>query len=97
MSAHTPGPWTVNASDPCVVEREDGDGPLDGFVAMTLPAPELGFDLTVERESNACLIAAAPDLLAACEALVNTAIQGNSGFNAAFVSARAAIAKAVGK
>ena len=64
MSKHTPGPWEVSEDDPCEIQRE-GNG---DFVAMVLPAPELGWDMNAEREANARLIAAAPDLLAALRA-----------------------------
>lgn len=37
-----------------------------GFVAMTLPAPDLCWNLTEESAANARLIAACPDLLEAC-------------------------------
>lgn len=63
MSKHTPGPWEVSEDDPCEIESADGR-----FVAMVLPAPELNWDMNAEREANARLIAAAPDLLAALRA-----------------------------
>lgn len=65
MSKHTPGPWEVSEDDPCEVQREG----TVAFVAMVLPAPELGWDMNEEREANARLIAAAPDLLALVERL----------------------------
>jgi DnaJ-domain-containing protein 1 len=43
------------------------------------------------------LIAAAPDLLEACEALIATAREGTDGYNAAYRSALAAIKKARGE
>jgi hypothetical protein len=66
----TPGLWEVNPSDPCVVQRADGEGPLDGFVAMTLPAPEIGWDGTEETEANARAIAALPELVSAARAVL---------------------------
>ena len=56
--AHTPGSWTVGG-DEVNVEDEDGD-----FVATTLKYDEaVG---TQQDYDNAKLIAAAPELLAAC-------------------------------
>jgi hypothetical protein len=57
MSEHTPGPWIVDY---------DGNicaGPDKHLLAYVVPDPTWGID----AEANARLIAAAPDLLAACE------------------------------
>jgi hypothetical protein len=58
MSSHTPGPWVVD-TDIWVVE-DSAHNP--GQVASISDRPE--------RRANARLIAAAPDLLAACEAFL---------------------------
>jgi len=63
--SHTPGPWTIG-DDPCVIESPHADNDIE-FVAMVLPDSALGWNMTTERESNARLIAAAPELLAALE------------------------------
>ena len=61
-SAHTPGPWSV--------EREDG---LDGWKGISvfsdakLRIANLVMQLDDREMANAKLIAAAPELLAACE------------------------------
>ena len=92
MSKHTPGPWIgagpsfgnplPRYTTEIVTELEDED---DGSVSICRLPFHHHDD---ENEANAHLIAAAPDLLEACEALV-------SGLkNDAFDLARAAIAKA---
>lgn len=92
---HTPGPWTLG-DDPCVIESEHADNDL-GFVAMVLPSPELSWDMTGEREANARLIAAAPELLAALQSIMSGQLCGNVDTDAQrFQAARAAIAKATG-
>ncbi len=61
MANPTPGPWTP---DGCVVETDNG---FD--VAVTGDGMIFNFDPTREvGEANARLVAAAPDLLEACEA-----------------------------
>lgn len=61
MAEHTPGPWEVRhspVSDLCVV-TEDPDGRwICGYMST---------DGDPQNEANARLIAAAPDLLRACE------------------------------
>jgi hypothetical protein len=76
MPTHTPGPWTVEqwADDSpdhlrcfgLVMSPEAGDEyDKGGDVAYVCPCDH------GEQEANARLIAAAPDLLAALEAIVN--------------------------
>lgn len=90
MSAHTPGPWRVGTSEDAIDTGEPGQE----FVVHA--------DLRTERgAANAALIAAAPDLLAACEEMVRTLVVSDSkkfqaDRYAAFEAARAAIAKARG-
>ena len=62
MSAqHTPGPWSIDrAYGDCCVAGRDGDR----------IAAVYGYDYG-EDEANAALIAAAPDLLAACQAVLD--------------------------
>lgn len=85
MMGHTPGPWRLvdDAQGPCMVMHPTADGvaiasladafhPLKGFVQIGSPgAPE--------RTANARLIAAAPDLLAACEAVRRWVAKTDSG------------------
>ena len=47
----TPAPWELD-SDPAVLVAEAADNPL-GFVAMVLPAPSLGWNLSAEAKANA--------------------------------------------
>lgn len=62
MAEHTPGPWTI---DP----PHDGNYPIregpDGYLIATVWKDDSGF-----QEGDARLIAAAPDLIAACRAFV---------------------------
>lgn len=65
---HTPGPWHVNHNISVHIDSEDGR-----FVAAVSAdedgnKPEDGYIPYAEGEANAALIAAAPDLLAACMA-----------------------------
>src|SRR5438105_8386535 len=110
MSAkHTPGPWIVNE-----LTRRGGSGLYrwhisteegrDAEVIATVPAPgvDTSHDLSDPvAEANAYLIAAAPDLLAALQVLVNLAshplidVSGLPAYAERLEDARAAIAKAV--
>ena len=82
-STHTPGPWHYETGD-------DGAVVYTGFTIAKIPID--GSDW----QSNAHLIAAAPDLLAALEAAL-TAVEyyhEHEGCDAMLDQARAAIAKA---
>lgn len=88
---HTPGPWTANFGS-----REQGtSGALIrdrvGIVAEAYPRNPSG----TEQTENARLIAAAPDLLAALQA-VDRADAYTHERGEALAKARAAIAKAIG-
>lgn len=65
MSAPSPGPWRVVVS---------ADGQIDTIIRSALgrTAAEAWGDSETQRIANANLIAAAPDLLAACEKLAAT-------------------------
>lgn len=88
---HTPGPWAVAEGDGCfVVETDD----------MTVRFVCMGLDAEGDR-ANACLIAAAPDLLEALRRVVNDWVAPDGlpfedGEMPALDAARAAIAKATG-
>lgn len=109
-SKHTPGPWSVD-DDPrhglntLILDRRND------IVASTADSCMTDSDLAIagsECEANARLIAAAPDLLAACEAMLphleamieraNPAHEdtGHYSDQTAVRLARAAIAKARG-
>jgi hypothetical protein len=55
MATHTPGPWKASTSQPLMVFADDEKG---RWIAELNP---------YDNGTNARLIAAAPDLLAACE------------------------------
>jgi len=92
MSKHTPGPWMAR----------EPNGPGNGWrvgPAWLGEAPSSN-----ETSANANLIAAAPDLLAACEAFVEAEhaaiLDGQRAFSIyvdAIDDAKSAIAKARGK
>ena len=101
MSKHTPGPWTV----------ENASGVMLWIGAMRVPdEARYGLhtiitgidieDLTPEacaiKEANAHLIAAAPDLLEACEAVAATTWSRNTAEKIG-AQVRAAIKKARGE
>jgi hypothetical protein len=71
MTPHTQGPWTV-AGEGFVVGGE-GDAPNADFVSLThITAPSCATNylpVDGEREANARLMAAAPDLLSAVKKL----------------------------
>ena len=82
---HTPGPWAVNPTGdigPWYVGTQD-----EGIADC-----DLGFCGAEEFEANARLIAAAPDLLEACERLMRD--YPDKSNSTAIEAIRAAIAKA---
>ena len=91
MSKHTPGPWHINENCPTAV-----NGPTE--------APGVIVDLAdncddEEAIPNAQLIAAAPEMLDALEAITTSDKNGRFGFpnfDAAIRQCLAAIAKAKG-
>lgn len=88
-ASHTPGPWHVHGG-------EIGPSP-DETIAVVCALS--GNDGDMEEEANARLIAAAPDLLAALEAVVTTGGWDNldTGGRGTHGAALAAIAKAKGE
>lgn len=109
MSTHTPGPWV----DAKATDKTGGSIVMRGDEWIAVAQDFNQWDRDAERQANARLIAAAPDLLAALQKLADYAeaeARGgdeavpqhlrciNSGMVAQAVSeARAAIAKAEGK
>jgi hypothetical protein len=85
MAKHTPGPWEVgplanredgNGNDERVIETYDG-GPT---IATAWPmADDFNRDDAPEREANARLIAAAPDLLDLVSRLVGEVVTPEYG------------------
>lgn len=86
MSEHTPGPWTVVVSGLAVWSISKPPG-QNGVIALcdSVARPY------AENKANARLIAAAPELLAALEALYE---DWNGPLTESVQLARAAIAKA---
>ena len=90
MTAHTPGPWVINA------HAIESDGPEAALIAHVYGPDENGPE---EHEHNRRLIAAAPDLLAAIER-IRERLEPNThlGYASELLEiAEAAIAKAEGK
>lgn len=107
MSApFTPGPWQLKTDYPhrpdCVtiVANGDGDGHADGsttysydFIATC--EDEFG-EYAEHAQANANLIAAAPDLFAACEAVLAMSDTSKAHCGGAVKLAHAALVKARG-
>jgi hypothetical protein len=95
MSEHTPGPWRASMGD--LLRVMHGSDCICGVHRIGSRA---GGRRSEESEANARLIAAAPDLLAALQAVIAAPITGDHESiqrrDAAFTAARAAIAKATG-
>lgn len=100
-TTHTPGPWVCAAKTPDMIRIGPENQPMDNGYAFLADIHGR------ERESNARLIAAAPDLLAACKEATNIRVPlqvaeslGGSGISKDLANAyehlRAAIAKAQG-
>jgi hypothetical protein len=92
MSKHTPGPWIVYE----FVDGYDIRAPEAECYVATASDPEAVWG-AIGREEDACLIAAAPDLLEALENLLKVHEgEGGTQHNAVDM-ARAVIAKAKGE
>ena len=95
---HTPGPWCISPIDGDIVG--DSNGVSSVIVArMPLMSAVRGPGREAQN-ANARLIASAPDLLAACRAIVgdcpDAGEPGHIDFGEAMVMARDAIARATG-
>jgi hypothetical protein len=94
MSRHTPGPWKEDAwvgTDP----YDDPDGPFVEVGNVRWSPNKVDVPAAIEQTANARLIAAAPELLEACEGLLNALPSATT--HPAIKAARAAIAKAKGE
>lgn len=89
MPNWTPGPWRVGTHHQIL--STGGDNRCAGIVSYN---SWMGIE---EAEANAHLIAAAPDMYAALEQLVNTAASYQPHFYNELKQARAALAKARGE
>ena len=97
---HTPGPWRVSSALPT---KTRGIDILAGHSRMTASVylhPHYMADDAAADHANAKLVAAAPDLLAALQAIIDLD-DGDAPdlwhFEKEFDAGRAAIAKALGK
>lgn len=95
MSAHTPGPWTVDHYLP----GQSGDGQLhicgdERRIPLAVLDPD-----DIEAEANARLIAAAPEMLEALRQITAYVVERDSCLDAKAVArvAVAALAKAEGQ
>jgi hypothetical protein len=66
-TTHTPGPWQVNSNDPLHVCDADGESRGCSPIAFV----QVGNDGRWTAKANARLIAAAPDLLVALQAVAD--------------------------
>lgn len=94
---HTPGPWIVNSEDTGM----NDSGTIESQSGVVI-APDIYGETTAEAGHNAHLIAAAPELLAACRYVAQYHRDHDSGegelFGLDFVTTCiAAIAKAEGR
>ena len=103
--AHTPGPWWVglsglkNSGERAVVYEDGRICTVD--VQAVWPKRDLWQSVCLQRDANARLIAASPDLLAVAESVVAWAdhqvvLFGVGEDGSIIATARAAIAKAKG-
>lgn len=92
MSKHTQGPWFVTGSMTKYVEARIPGGLIQEVASVGPTAADNGYG--EQQEANANLIAAAPDLLEALEALLLDAPA--TGLKSVY-QARAAIARAKGE
>lgn len=105
MTTPTPGPWVVDekfggcvrGGPPVEYARGSGQEQIVMVVSRSNAPPDV--DLIAERDANARLIAAAPELLAALKAIVKVIDRADDRECpvAALEMARAAIKRAEGK
>lgn len=90
---HTPGPWGISSQSVSTIKQFDFMGETSVLIASAQGHDNSGFFPSYdERDANARLIAAAPDLLEALKGVLRVADRATDEFDAA----RAAIAKATG-
>lgn len=93
MSGHTPGPWeVVGGGYPGVLHVKGPPLPI----TIVTSALDIDFAGSLEREANARLIAAAPELLEALLGMIVSYELEASPLNPALLKARAVLAKATG-
>jgi hypothetical protein len=100
MSKHTPGPWRYQGETTRRLNQPDS-----AVFEVYTATGEYGHPATCGKEEDACLIAAAPELLAALKETVSHLMEDDKLFPAlhpvgkcpVLINARAAIAKAEGR
>jgi hypothetical protein len=108
VSAHTPGPWIVEKAlgkrgAVCYLNIVQGDiSTYRGAVAGLMDAEHIGGVTKAERDANAILIAAAPDLLEACQTVLavfarGLAVDADTLNGLVAARLRSAVAKAEGR
>lgn len=101
MNKHTPGPWALNAllmehTDQLEIASAQVDGPH--VASVTVTGKGNSRSIKPEQLANARLIAAAPDLLVALQALLDPATnEDDARYYEALKTASAVIAKATGE
>ena len=90
MSQHTPGPWIIKDDDQ--YDHVFTAAKPHRRIANVYGGVKGSNDLDLQNQANARLIAAAPELLAACQAFVDSDCQ--DGVSLAFSMAIDAITKA---
>lgn len=93
MSKHTPGPWRAGSSPSHIIAESDTG--WDDEANLSAYGGHLICE-SVAREANAALIAAAPELLAACKLALKSWFSGEISERAMEMVLRDAIAKAEG-
>lgn len=88
-TTHTPGPWTHHPEDNIITDAS-------GRRLIEWQARSVSVSVE-ERDANARLIAAAPELLEALAALIGCIDHGSDNPTLKLDAARAAIAKATGE
>lgn len=97
MSKHTPGEWTVHPiwnNNPCI--ENGGVFEVEEAHYDVKERLEEGCDVERVIAANARLIAAAPELLEACQSSLSDLLGHGLGFTPLAEQLRAAIAKATG-
>jgi hypothetical protein len=97
QATHTPGPWLLDGDKICT-SRDNEIARITRYGAWFYGGTPYGLGNPI-GDANARLIAAAPDLLAALEALLDDALAlglADSHLSGSAIEARAAITKAKG-
>lgn len=95
-ATHTPGPWTVRSGS---VVKYDNSRPSGEIPIASMDRESGNGTAPAERDDNARLIAAAPELLAACQVAI-AMMEGDNldeKFDGEAEVIRDAIARATGK